>query len=109
VLTAFQQVEDGLSGLSALSQASASQSAAVQDAQKALELANNRYTGGLTTYLDVITAQSALLNNQRIAAQILGQQMVTSVYLVKAVGGGWDASQIQNEQVHPEAGQVIRQ
>ena len=109
VLTAFQQVEDGLSGLSALSQASSSQSAAVHDAQHALQLANNRYTGGLTTYLDVITAQSALLNNQRIAAQILGQQMVTSVYLVKAVGGGWDASQIQNEQVHPEAGQVIRQ
>jgi NodT family efflux transporter outer membrane factor (OMF) lipoprotein len=109
VLTAFQQVEDGLSGLNALAQASTSQSAAVQDAQRALQLANNRYTGGLTTYLDVITAQSALLNNQRIAAQILGQQMVTSVYLVKAVGGGWDASQIQNEQVHPAAGQVIQQ
>ena len=109
VLTAFQQVEDGLSGLNALSQASTSQSAAVQDAQRALQLANNRYTGGLTTYLDVITAQSALLNNQRVAAQILGQQMVTSVYLVKAVGGGWDASQIQNEQVHPTAGQIIQQ
>jgi len=109
VLTAFQQVEDGLSGLNALSQASTSQSTAVQDAQRALQLANNRYTGGLTTYLDVITAQSALLSNQRIAAQILGQQMVTSVYLVKALGGGWDASEIQNEQVHPRAGQVITQ
>jgi len=109
VLTAFQQVEDGLSGLNALSQASASQSAAVQDAQHALQLANNRYTGGVTTYLDVITAQSALLNNERLQAQILGQQMVTSVYLVKALGGGWDASRIRNEQVRPKAAQAIEQ
>jgi NodT family efflux transporter outer membrane factor (OMF) lipoprotein len=109
VLSAFQQVEDGLSGLSALSEASVSQSTAVLDAQRALQLANNRYTGGLTTYLDVITAQSTLLNNQRIATQILGQQMVTSVYLVKALGGGWDASQIQSEQVHPKVGQTIEQ
>lgn len=109
VLTAFQQVEDGLSGLSTLSQASTSQNAAVADARRALEIANNRYTGGVTGYLDVITAQSALLNNQRLATQLLGQQMVASVYLVKALGGGWDASQIQNEQVHPKAIQAIQQ
>jgi len=109
VLTAFQQVEDGLSGLSELSQASTSQGAAVADARRALEIANNRYTGGVTSYLDVITAQSALLNNERLSTQILGQQMVTSVYLVKALGGGWDASQIQNEQVHPKAIQAIQQ
>jgi len=109
VLTAFQQVEDGLSGLNALSKASASQSAAVEDAQRALELANNRYAGGVTSYLDVITAQSALLSNQRLATQLLGQQLVTSVYLVKALGGGWDASEIQNEQVHPKPGQVMAQ
>lgn len=109
VLTAFQQVEDGLSGLNALSQASTSQNSAVVDARRALEIANNRYTGGVTTYLDVITAQSALLNNERLATQILGQQMVTSVYLVKALGGGWEASLIQNEQVHPKAIQTIQQ
>ena len=109
VLTAFQQVEDGLSGLNALSKASASQTAAVEDAQHALELANNRYAGGVTSYLDVITAQAALLSNQRLATQLLGQQLVTSVYLVKALGGGWDASQIQNEQVHPKAVQTIQQ
>lgn len=109
VLTAFQQVEDGLSGLNALSQASGSQTAAVADARRALQLATNRYSGGLTSYLDVITAQSALLQNERTATQILGQQLVTSVYLVKALGGGWDASQIANEQVHPKAGQVIQQ
>ncbi len=109
VLTAFQQVEDGLSGLNALSQADATQNAAVSDARRALELANNRYVGGVTSYLDVITAQSALLTNQRLATQLLGQQMVTSVYLVKALGGGWDASQIQNEQVHPKAIQIVQQ
>lgn len=109
VLTAFQQVEDGLTGLNALSSALTSQDSAVQDAQRALQLANNRYIGGVTSYLDVITAQSALLTNQRLATQLLGQQMVTSVYLVKALGGGWEAAQIQNEQVRPKAIQTIQQ
>jgi multidrug efflux system outer membrane protein len=109
VLTAFQQVEDGLSGLNALTEASTSQSAAVEDAQRALQLANNRYAGGVTSYLDVITAQAALLSNQRLATQLLGQKLVTSVYLVKALGGGWDASQIQNERVHPKPVQAIEQ
>ena len=109
VLTAFQQVEDGLSGLTMLSQAVNTQNAAVADARRSLELSNNRYVGGVTSYLDVITAQAALLTNQRLATQLLGQQMVTSVYLVKALGGGWDASQIQNEQVHPKAIQAIQQ
>lgn len=109
VLEAFQQVEDGLSGLTELSQANLSQNAAVADARRALEIANNRYVGGVTSYLDVITAQSALLTNQRLATQLAGQQMVTEVYLVKALGGGWDASQIQNEQVHPQAIQAVQQ
>ncbi len=109
VLTAFQQVEDGLSGLNTLSQAGTTQNAAVTDARRALELANNRYVGGVTSYLDVITAQSALLTNERLATQLLGQQMVTSVYLVKALGGGWDAALIQNEQVHPKAVQIVQQ
>ncbi len=109
VLVAFQQVEDGLSGLNELSQAASTQDAAVADARKALEIANNRYVGGVTTYLDVITAQGTLLTNQRLSTQLLGQQMVTEVALVKALGGGWDASQIQNEQVHPKAIQAIQQ
>ena len=109
VLVAFQQVEDGLTGLNELSHATRTQNAAVSDARRALEIANNRYVGGVTTYLDVITAQSTLLTNQRLATQLLGQQMVTEVYLVKALGGGWDASQIQNEQVHPKAIQAIQQ
>lgn len=108
-LTAFQQVEDSLSGLDSLARAAETQSAAVADAHRALDIANDRYVGGLTTFLDVITAQSVLLSNQRLSTQLLGQQMVTSVLLVKALGGGWDASSIQNEQVHPSAGQIVRQ
>ncbi len=109
VLTAFQQVEDGISNLSTLSQALTTQSAAVGDARRALTIANNRYVGGVTTYLDVITAQTTLLNSQRLATQLLGQQMVSAVYLVKALGGGWDAGEINHEQVHPQAGQILQQ
>lgn len=109
VLTAFQEVEDGISNLSTLSQALSTQAAAVDDARKALEIANNRYVGGVTNYLDVITAETTLLSNQRLQTQLLGQQMVSSVYLVKALGGGWDTSEIKNEQVHPQPGQVIQQ
>ncbi len=109
VLAAFQQVEDGISNLSTLSQALATQSAAVEDARRSLAIANNRYVGGVTTYLDVITAQTSLLNNQRLATQLLGQQMVSSVFLVKALGGGWDASEINHEQIHPQPGQILQQ
>ena len=73
-----------------------------------MEIANNRYVGGLASYLDVITAQSALLANKRLAAQLKGEQMVTSVYLVKALGGNWDVSAIQNERVHPKAIQAVQ-
>ena len=109
VLTAFQQVEDGLSGLNSLSRAAENQNAAVADAKRALVIANDRYVGGLTTFLDVITAQAVLLTNERLSTQLLGQQMVTSVFLVKALGGGWDASSIQNEQIHPQPIQVVQQ
>ena len=109
VLTAFQQVEDGISNLSTLSQALLTQTAAVEDARRALEIANNRYVGGVTSYLDVITAQTTLLTSQRLETQLLGQQMVSSVYLVKALGGGWDDIRIKDETVHPQAGQILQQ
>jgi multidrug efflux system outer membrane protein len=108
VLTAFQEVEDGISNLSTLSQALATQGAAVEDARRALTIANNRYVGGVTSYLDVITAQTTLLTNERLETQLLGQQMVSSVYLVKALGGGWDSSQLKDQQVHPQGGQVLQ-
>jgi multidrug efflux system outer membrane protein len=108
VLTAFQQAEDGISNLSTLAQALSTQAAAVEDARRALAIANNRYVGGVTTYLDVITAQTTLLTSQRLETQLLGQQMVSAVYLVKALGGGWDASQTKDEQVHPQPGQIFQ-
>jgi outer membrane protein, multidrug efflux system len=108
VLAAFQEVEDGISNLSTLSQALATQHAAVDDARRALDIANNRYVGGVTTYLDVITAQTTLLSSERLETQLLGQQMVSSVYLVKALGGGWNVREIKGEQVHSQAIQVLQ-
>lgn len=109
VLTAFQEVEDGISNLSTLAEALSTQGAAVEDARRALEIANNRYVGGVTNYLDVITAQTTLLSSERLETQLLGQQMVSSVYLVKALGGGWDPSLVNREQVHPQPGQILQQ
>jgi outer membrane protein TolC len=109
VLTAFQQVEDALSGLNALSAASESQLRAVSDADRTLNLANARYTGGLVTYLDVITAQEQMLTNERLATQIQGQRLVTEVLLVKALGGGWDSSSIAAVGVKPSLKQAVQQ
>ena len=108
-LVAFQQVEDAISGLKALARASDSQQRAVVDANTSLTLANARYTGGVVTYLDVITAQEQVLTNERLATQIQGQRLVTSVLLVKALGGGWDASSISAVGVKPSLKQVFEQ
>jgi len=108
VLTAFQEVEDGISGLSVLQQAAQSQQQAVDASQRALNLANDRYVGGLVTYLDVVTAEQNLLDNQRLATQILGQRLAVSVSLVKALGGGWDATSLDAIQVKITPGQVLQ-
>jgi outer membrane protein TolC len=108
VLTAFQEVEDGISGLGVLAQAAETQRQAVEAAQRALAIANDRYVGGLVTYLDVVTAEQTLLDNKRLATQILGQQLTTSVSLVKALGGGWDAASLQSIQVKTTAGQALQ-
>jgi outer membrane protein, multidrug efflux system len=108
VLTAFQQVEDGISNLQTLAQAATTQAAAVEEARRELTIANNRYIGGVTSYLDVITAQSTLLSNERLATQLLGQQMVSSVYLVKALGGGWQATDLNQQVVRPQAKQILQ-
>ncbi|GAC1507752.1 MAG: efflux transporter outer membrane subunit [Terriglobales bacterium] len=108
-LVAFQQVEDALSGLNALASASDSQQRAVADANRSLSLANARYSGGLVTYLDVITAQEQALATERLAAQIFGQRMVTSVYLVKALGGGWDSASVAALGIKPSLKQALQQ
>jgi outer membrane protein, multidrug efflux system len=108
VLAAFQEVEDNLAGLGILDQAAKSQGQAVNDARKALEIANNRYVGGLVSYLDVVTAQQTLLSNERLASEIEGQRLVTSVLLVKALGGGWDAASIASMQIKPSVKQALQ-
>lgn len=95
VLLAMQEVEDGITGIAALQRAGNQAEASVKSSQRVFELANDRYTGGLDTYLDVITAQQGLLASQRQAVQIRGQQMLTSVYLIKALGGGWQGAALQ--------------
>jgi NodT family efflux transporter outer membrane factor (OMF) lipoprotein len=94
VLTAFQEVEDELASLRILSQERGQQDAAVASAQTALARAEDRYKFGVDSYLNVITAQSTLLSNQRTAMNIRLQQMTASVLLIKALGGGWEATRI---------------
>ena len=94
VLIAFQEVQDDITGLEVLSTAQQSQAQAVDAARRQLDIANSRYVGGLVSYLDVVNAQQNLLNNEQEAAIIQGQRLVTSVLLVKALGGGWDAASL---------------
>lgn len=94
VLTAMQEVEDGITGGAALERAHTQALAAVASARRVLEMATARYDGGATTYLDVITAQQALLVTERQAAQLLGQRLLTSVFLVKALGGDWQGARV---------------
>jgi len=108
VLGAFQEVEDDIAGLGILDQADRAQEQAVGDARKALGIATNRYVGGLVSYLDVVTAQQTLLANEQLAAEIKGQRLVTSVLLVKALGGGWDAASIASMQVKPTVKQALQ-
>lgn len=89
VLVAYQEVEDQLAALHYLDGESQSEASAVHDAMRAEEIAMQRYKAGLIGYLDVVYAQETELSNERTAAQISGQQMVASVVLIKALGGGW--------------------
>jgi NodT family efflux transporter outer membrane factor (OMF) lipoprotein len=89
VLTAMEEVENGITGMASLDRAVTQAEASVKSSQVAFDIATARYRGGVDTYLDMITAQQTLLGNQRQAVQIQGQQFATAVYLVKALGGGW--------------------
>jgi NodT family efflux transporter outer membrane factor (OMF) lipoprotein len=93
-LEAFQQVEDNLAALRILAQEATQEQQAVKESQYNLKLFTNLYEGGVDPYLEVVTAQTTLLFNQRNEIDILRRQMDASVLLVKAVGGGWNASQL---------------
>jgi NodT family efflux transporter outer membrane factor (OMF) lipoprotein len=94
VLDAFQQVEDNLAALRVLEQEAGVQATAVQAAQRSLDLSNTRYEGGVTSYLEVITAQNAALSDEVTAVNILGRRMASAVLLIQALGGGWDRSSL---------------
>ena len=93
-LEAYQQVEDNLTVLRVLSQESVQQHQATVAARGAQEIFNNRYVGGIDTYLQVVTAQNAALANERNEIDIMRRRMDSSVLLIKALGGGWNRSQL---------------
>ena len=93
-LTAFQQVEDNLVALRVLQQEADNQHEATLAAQSAEQIFNNRYVGGLDTYLQVVTAQTTALQNERNDIDIMRRQMDASVLLIKALGGGWNVTDL---------------
>jgi len=107
VLNAFREVQDDVTGLTVLDQANQAQQKAVDSARRTLDIATSRYAGGLVNYLDVVNAQQNLLNSEQELAVIHGQRLVTSVLLIKALGGGWDASSLSAVQVKSKVKDVV--
>src|SRR6202044_2499125 len=92
VLSSFQQVEDNLVVLRDLSTESVQQHEATAAAEESLRLFENRYAGGVDTYLQVVTSQSTALTNERNDIDLMRRRLEANVLLIKAVGGGWDVS-----------------
>lgn len=95
-LGAFQEVEDNLAALNILETEAKTEEGAVAAAQHSLDLSNTRYRGGVASYLEVTTAESVALGDEVTSVEILTRRVVASVLLIKALGGGWNASQILN-------------
>ncbi|MBV8810464.1 MAG: efflux transporter outer membrane subunit [Acidobacteriaceae bacterium] len=93
-LTAFQEVEDNLSTLRILEQEASKQHEATTAAENSLQLSLNRYKGGLVTYLEVTTSQGTALSNERTDVDLLRRRMDATVQLIKALGGGWEVSNL---------------
>jgi NodT family efflux transporter outer membrane factor (OMF) lipoprotein len=94
IFLAFEDVEDQLSGLRIMEQESTAEQRAVASAQHSLDVSNRRYKGGVTSYLEVLTAEAALIENQRTAVDLQTRQFVDTVALIRSLGGGWDATQL---------------
>jgi NodT family efflux transporter outer membrane factor (OMF) lipoprotein len=94
IYLAFEDVEDNLSQLRILNEEAGVEQRAVAAAQHSLDLSNKRYKGGATSYLEVLTAEAALLNNQRTLSDLQTRQFAASVQLIRALGGGWDVTQL---------------
>jgi NodT family efflux transporter outer membrane factor (OMF) lipoprotein len=97
VLTAYQEVEDNLVALHILEQETQTQDRAVASAQQQVDIAMKLYTRGLDPYLNVIQAQTVELSSELTSANLVTRRMTASVLLVKALGGGWDRSQLPKE------------
>jgi NodT family efflux transporter outer membrane factor (OMF) lipoprotein len=94
VLTGFKEVEDNLAALRILEQEAEVQDEAVQFARQTVALTTNQYKAGTVNYLNVTVVQAAALNNERTAVDILNRRLVASVLLIKALGGGWNSSDL---------------
>ncbi len=106
VLTAFQEVEDNLLSLALLEQEAGVQADAVKAAQESATIANNQYKAGTANYTVVVVLQAAELNNERAALAILARRLTASVGLIKALGGGWNAAELDGslgEEIEPVA------
>jgi NodT family efflux transporter outer membrane factor (OMF) lipoprotein len=97
VLTAFQQTEDGLSGQRILAKEIQQEQEVIAAAQRYYDLSVIRYKTGIDTFLNVFTAQTALLADQQTSITLRVQQMTTTVQLIEALGGGWDTTQLPSE------------
>ena len=102
VLTGFKEVEDGLAGLRVLEDQEATQNRAVVAARKTAEISTARYKEGLANYLEVIDAQRTVLDNEVLSAQLREYRLLTTVQLIKALGGGWQDSKV-HAQIQPVA------
>ena len=89
VLSAFQDVEDNLAALRILSEEAQVQKQAVDAARESVKLTTNQYKAGIVSYLNVVTAQTIELSNERTAISIEGQRLKAAALLIKALGGGW--------------------
>jgi NodT family efflux transporter outer membrane factor (OMF) lipoprotein len=92
VLTAMQEVEDGISSVAAIDRAYSQAQKAIESNRRVFQIAYDRYQGGIANSQDVIIAQQSQLNSERLAAQLLGQRLSTSVFLIKALGGDWQTA-----------------
>ncbi|HYE32015.1 MAG TPA: efflux transporter outer membrane subunit [Methylomirabilota bacterium] len=101
VLVAFAEVENALSGLHFLSIQSEAQERALSNARRAADLARQRYSAGIVSYLEVVDANRAALQTSRGSAQLAGQRLIASVQLIKALGGGWNSEVLTGHQQKP--------
>ena len=90
VLVAFGDVENSLSGIRQLEIHAAAQARAVTSARRATDLATQRYRSGIVAYIEVVDASRDALTAERANAQLAGQRLITTVQLIKALGGGWE-------------------